>query len=70
METIEEYLPPKAIADEIFRLYRKRVKYRRLLEIRAISIRTRDGLFVDGEARPTEVYQWIVSHPELRYRRY
>jgi hypothetical protein len=64
----EKYKQPKEIAAELCSRFGLCVKENYICAVKRESIRRGDGLFVVGQARPSEVFAWLKANPTFRRR--
>lgn len=68
MSTIEKYLPPGELSLALRERFGLFVTTDYVRAIRTASIYAKDGTFIAGCARPSELVEWIRKHPEFRRR--
>lgn len=68
MSTPEKYLPPKELAAELCEKFGLCLTADYLRRVRRKSAQDRDGLFIGGCARPSEVLEWLKVHPNFKRR--
>ena len=68
--TVEKYLTPKELVDELEIRFGLTVKLRKVIEVRMHCVQENNGIFINGLGRASEVFEWMKKHPNIRYKRY
>ncbi|MES2562531.1 MAG: hypothetical protein V4637_07360 [Pseudomonadota bacterium] len=68
MTPVERYYPPKQLAAELCERHGLCIQVNYICAIRRVSVRDKDGTFIAGCARPSEVVAWLRAHPDFRRR--